>query len=64
MAGEQSVDAIRCFCGEAEIEHSHGNNWKCQACGRFHDGKALDLLADKTRMLQSGTDHPGINDAE
>lgn len=47
---------IRCVCGETEIRHSHGNKWECGACGRFHDGDALDRLADKTRAMDTDTD--------
>lgn len=45
---------IVCVCGRAKIEHSHGNLWKCEACGRFHDGDALDRLAEQSRAV--GTD--------
>lgn len=44
-----ALEQIRCFCGETEIRHSHGNLWTCDECGRFHDGETLDLLAEKTR---------------
>jgi len=40
---------IRCTCGSGDISHSHGQKWKCGDCGRFHDGKKMDRLADKAR---------------
>lgn len=46
---------IACVCGRTEIEHSHGNLWKCEACGRFHDAEELDRLAEDTRSLHTDT---------
>ena len=40
---------IKCICGSTEIEHSHDSLWKCDGCGRFHDGDALDRMADAAR---------------
>jgi len=54
-----STDRILCVCGRTKISHSHGNLWKCSACGRYHDGEKLDRLAEETRAITTDTDRDG-----
>jgi ribosomal protein L37AE/L43A len=46
----------RCYCGEKEIRYSHADLWECEACGRFLDGEAMDLLVQKTRAGIGGAE--------